>query len=123
RSSDLTKKVKIGTSSVKVKKEKTTDARTSNMISYQIFKSGKQLKDISVVRELSPKTVEKHIFRAASEGHPVMWELFFNEKEEEKILEIIKESEDLRLKTLKEALPEDITYTAINAVLVKHKFI
>jgi len=118
-----TKKVKIGTSPVKVKKEKIADTRPSHMISYQMFKSGKLLKDIAVVRELSPKTVEKHIFRAASEGHPVMWELFFDEQEEEIILEMIKEAEDLRLKTLKEALPEDITYTAINAVLVKHKFI
>lgn len=117
-----TKKVKISdTPPMKVKKEKTTDERPSHMITFQMLQSGKSLKDITDIRELSPGTIERHIFKAADEGHPVMWELFFNEQEEEKILKVRKKVDEPRLKTMKEALPEDISYTAIRAVLAKHQ--
>ena len=118
------RKVKVTeTAPLRVKKDKNADDRPSHMITFQMFQSGKSLKDIAYVRELSPQTAENHIFKAADEGHPIMWEMFFDETEEQAVLTARDEVEEPRLKLLKEALPEEITYTQIKAVLAKHKLL
>ncbi|HEY4601780.1 MAG TPA: DNA helicase RecQ [Cerasibacillus sp.] len=96
------------------------DSRASHLISYELFKSGKTFKEIAIMRDLSQQTIESHIFKAYQEGHTVIWDIFFNEKEEALVLEKHREIDEPRLKPLKEALPEEYSYTLIKAVLVKH---
>ena len=38
------------------------------MISYQMFQSGKQIKDIATIREMKKQTIEDHIFKAFQAG-------------------------------------------------------
>ncbi|GAB3048294.1 DNA helicase RecQ [Virgibacillus ainsalahensis] len=124
RNPDVKKKVRIAdTSAPKPKAKKAEDDRPSHMISYQMFQSGKSLKDIAVIREFSNVTIEGHIFRAFKEGHPIAWGIFFNEEEEAKVLAAHEEIDEPRLKPLKEALPDGYDYTKIKAVLVKNELI
>lgn len=99
------------------------DTRSSHMISYDLFKSGKTLKEIAIIRDLSLMTIVNHIFKAYQEGHTVIWDIFFTEEEEALVLEKQREIDERRLKPLKEALPEEYSYTKIKAILVKHSLI
>ncbi|MDY7045850.1 DNA helicase RecQ [Virgibacillus sp. M23] len=100
-----------------------TDENPSHVISYKMFQSGKSTKDIAVIRDISHQTVENHLFKAFKDGYPIAWEIFFTSKEEEAILQAREQLDDIKLKSLKEALPTEYDYTKIKAVLTKHSFI
>lgn len=98
------------------------DDRPSHRISYDLFQSGKSLKEIAAIRDMSPMTIEGHIFKTGAMGYPISWNLFFTEEEEKMILDARQQfDEPPKLKDLREALPEDASYTAIKGVLVKNK--
>ncbi len=78
------------------------------------------IKEISIMRDLSPQTIENHLFKAYKEGYTIVWEIFFNKQEEETILRARKEIDEPKLKALKEAIDEEYSYTKIKAVLVKN---
>ncbi|MBY7144811.1 DNA helicase RecQ [Virgibacillus sp. NKC19-3] len=118
---DVKKKIQIADAPApKPKKKKTDDDRPSHMVSYQMFQSGKSMKDIAVIRELSQQTIESHLFQAFKAGYPIAWEIFFNDEEEAAVLATREELAEPRLKPLKETLPENYSYTMIKAVLVKN---
>ncbi|WP_373894054.1 DNA helicase RecQ [Virgibacillus sp. CBA3643] len=120
---DVKKKIRIDdapTSAPKPRRQKTDDDRPSHMVSYQMFQSGKSIKDIAVIREFSQQTIESHLFKAFKAGYPIAWEIFFNDEEEATILAAREQVDEPRLKPVKEALPEGYSYTMIKAVLVKN---
>ncbi|MUV37465.1 DNA helicase [Lentibacillus sp. JNUCC-1] len=117
------KKVRIDQGPVvrEVKKAE-KDERPSHMISYNMFQSGTSIKDIATRRDMTPQTIEEHIFKAAKEGYPVAWAIFFDEEQETEVLKARSEIEEPRLRELKEVLPEGYSYPCIKAVLVKNGF-
>ncbi|WP_099159326.1 DNA helicase RecQ [Virgibacillus ndiopensis] len=118
---DVKPKIRISGNSMKLKPaRKNDDEGPSHIVSYQLFQSGKSIKDISVIRGLSHVTIEGHIFKAFKDGYPLAWNIFFNSNEEEAVLAARAEVEEPKLKPLREALPEDYSYTKIKAVLVKN---
>ncbi|QKY70540.1 DNA helicase RecQ [Lentibacillus sp. CBA3610] len=117
---DTARPVKIAGTDAVPKKEKQADDRPSHVISYTMFQSGKPIKDIAAIRELTPQTIEGHLFKAFKDGHPIAWEIFFNQEDEKTILTARREVDEPKLKPLKEALPDDYDYTTIKAVLVKN---
>lgn len=92
----------------------------SHIISYRMFQSGKSIKEISVMRDLSIQTIEGHLFKAYKEGFPLAWNIFFNSEEESTVLKAQKQLEERRLRPLKEALPGKYNYLMIKAVLIKN---
>lgn len=106
----------------KKKKKTADDERPSHLISYQLFQSGKTLKDIAAIREFSVITIENHLFKAYKEGHPISWSIFFNDEQESRILAAREEVTEEKLKPLKEILPDDYSYTMIKAALVKNGY-
>src|SRR5699024_7423857 len=94
----------------------------SHMASYKLFQSGKSIKEIAEIRNMNKQTIEGHIFKAYKEGHPLIWDIFFNQEEEKAILEAHEQIDEKRLKPLKDALPETFTYLKIKAVLVKNEW-
>ncbi|ASN03991.1 DNA helicase RecQ [Virgibacillus necropolis] len=119
---DVKTKVRIDDStSVAKPRPKNTD-EPSHLVTYEMFRSGKSIKDIAVIREMSQQTIEGHIFKATKEGYPVAWGIFFTEEEEQKVLEARNEIDEPRLKPLKDLLPEGYSYTKIKAVLVKNEY-
>jgi ATP-dependent DNA helicase RecQ len=96
-----------------------TNKTPSFMETYSLLTEGQSLEEISRVRDLSPRTVEGHIIQAATEGLSVVWSRFFTPDEETLILEKVSEIGAEKLTPLKEALPDEISYFAIKAVLCK----
>lgn len=117
---DVKKRIQISGASSVAKPKRELDDRPSHLISYQLFQSGKSIKDIATIRDLSYQTVEAHIFKASKDGYPIAWNIFFTDSEETDILETREIIDEPKLKPLKEALPEDYDYTKIKAVLVKN---
>lgn len=117
---DAARPVKIAGTSPDPKREKQADDRPSYMISYTMFRSGKSIQEIALMRELTNQTVEGHIFKAFKEGHPLAWEIFFNHDEESAVLAARSELDEPKLKPLKESLADAYSYTTIKAVLVKN---
>ncbi|MFS0673227.1 DNA helicase RecQ [Ornithinibacillus sp. 179-J 7C1 HS] len=114
-------RVKISGAAAPPKPKKKEEEGPSHLVSYKLFQSGKSIKDIAVIREMTTMTVENHLFKAFQEGYPIAWNIFFNEEEEATILAAREKTiEEPKLKPLKEALPEDYDYTKIKAVLVKN---
>lgn len=99
--------------------EKKSDSPPSHLTTWSLWQEGKNLDEISRERGLSPTTLENHLLRAAGEGHPVDWDRLIPAGEEPLIRQAIEKVGGTLLKPIKEALPEEITYTAIKAVLAK----
>lgn len=108
------------TASIKPKPAPSKSAGPSHQESYQLFQSGKSIKDIASIRAITEQTVENHLFKAHDEGSPIAWGIFFQDEQEEKVLAAYEETEEKKLKPIKELLPEDYTYRIIKAVLVKN---
>lgn len=109
------------TVSIGMKPRQREDEGPSHIVSYQMFQSGKSLKDIAVIREMSKQTIENHLFKAFKEGYPIAWNIFFSDEEEAKILAAHNQIDEPKLKPLKESLPDGYDYTTIKAVLVKNE--
>lgn len=99
------------------------DDRPSHIISYDLWKQGNDVQDISKERGIGKQTIENHIFRAGKEGNEIDWNRWFDEEQEGNILKVYDQMEEHKLKPLKEALPEGYSYSMIKAVLVKHNLI
>lgn len=110
-----------GSAPVRTRPRRNEDGEPSHMVSYQFFQSGKDLKEIAVIREMSQQTIENHIFKAFKEGNPITWSIFFSDEEEMAVLQTREQIDEPKLKPLKDALPTTFTYTKIKAVLVKNE--
>ncbi|WP_042221327.1 DNA helicase RecQ [Oceanobacillus manasiensis] len=116
---DVTERVRIS-DTPRAKPRKESEEGPSHLVSYKLFQSGKSIKDIAAMRDLSKQTVESHLFKAYKDGHPLLWQIFFNEEEEEKVLAAHQQLEDPKLKEIKEMLGDSFDYTKIKAALVKN---
>ncbi|RIU95055.1 DNA helicase RecQ [Oceanobacillus picturae] len=116
---DVTERVRIS-DTLRAKPRKESEEGPSHLVSYKLFQSGKSIKDIAAMRDLSKQTVESHLFKAYKDGHPLLWQIFFNEEEEAKVLAAHQQLEDPKLKEIKETLGDSFDYTKIKAALVKN---
>ncbi|WAH36555.1 DNA helicase RecQ [Alicyclobacillus dauci] len=96
------------------------DETPSHIQSFELFQAGKEVEEISSERGLSTITIEGHLIRCAQEGHPIDWARIFSEPAEAQILTAIDAVGSDKLKPIKEALPDDISYFMIRAVIAKH---
>ena len=92
----------------------------SYVVTYEMYTNGKTTSEISKERSLSIVTVQDHLVRSAQEGYPIDWDKFIPKEHEKLILSIIEKLGPDKLRPIKEALPEEIEYMAIKAVLYKH---
>lgn len=116
---EVTERVRIS-DTLRAKPRKESEEGPSHLVSYKLFQSGKSIKDIAAMRDLSKQTVESHLFKAYKDGHPLLWQIFFNEEEEAKVLAAHQQLEDPKLKEIKETLGDSFDYTKIKAALVKN---
>lgn len=104
-----------------LKSEMTTEKIKSDMVSYTMYSQGKSLDEIAIERNLTLTTVEGHILDCYLEGYAINLDNFIPKHHESLILDTIKKLGATKIKPIKEALPDDISYTAIKAVLFKYK--
>ena len=121
---DINKKPEISMQSEENKKEKKSrivgkgiDTRT---LSYNLYKDGKGVKEIARERDLSTKTVEDHLIYCAKLGFEISYHDFVSNDKEKMIVNAYKKIGGDKLKPIKEALPEDISYTEIKFALCKY---
>jgi len=93
----------------------------SHVITLNMYKEGKTLEEIGIERKLKVMTIEDHIMRCALEGMDVNLDMFIPKEYEACILEAIKKAGSAKLRSIKEMLPEEVSYTAIKAALFKHQ--
>ena len=97
-----------------------TQENPSHMITLQMYEEGQSLEQISQERKLKIITVQDHLVRCSTEGHAVNWNALIPPEYEQLILRKIGELGASKLKILKDALPDEVDYTAIKAVLCKY---
>ncbi len=99
-----------------------TGTKNSHLLTYKLFKSGKSIKEIADERDLSILTIENHIFKCKKEGLDINIDFLIPDEYQEEILSVIEERGSDKLKPIKEALPDEVSYTAIKAVLCKQGY-
>ncbi|WP_312811502.1 DNA helicase RecQ [Sedimentibacter sp.] len=92
------------------------DTRT---ISYNLYKEGKSIAEISKIRNLNSQTIEGHLIDCAKLGYEINFYDFISTEHEEMIVQKYIELNTDKLKPIKESLPPEITYTEIKFVLCK----
>lgn len=93
--------------------------KPSHLESYRLYQEGKSIKEIGTLRGLSSISIENHLLKCAEEHLDINWDEIFLEKDFNLVLETAKQLDSEKLKPLKEALPEHISYFMIKAILVK----
>ncbi len=96
-----------------------TGTKNSHLLTYKLFKSGKSLDEIADERDLTSITIENHIFKCKKEGLDIDIDFLIPDQYQKEILAVIEEQGSDKLKPIKEALPDEVSYTAIKAVLCK----
>ncbi|WP_096439321.1 DNA helicase RecQ [Alteribacter populi] len=94
------------------------DKTPSHLVTLQMFQSDQSLEDIAEERDVKVSTAGEHLLRCADEGLSVDFSRLIPEEVTTAIQEVIQ-TVDLSegLKPVKEALPEEIDYFQIKAVL------
>ena len=108
----------------KKERNKNTEEKVkSHYITVDYIKAGKSIKEVVKERELALVTVMGHIQQYISEGNKVDFKIpfdeFFNEDEEKIVLKAIDEVGYNKLKSIKEIVPQEISYDAIRAIVLK----
>ena len=103
-------------------KEK-VDKRKSHDITIELLKEGKSMNEVAKERKLALTTIMGHVQQYVSDGNEIDFELgfddFFNDEEENIVLEAINEVGYSKLKDIKEIVPDKISYEAIRAIVLK----
>lgn len=95
------------------------DEQPSHLATLELFQAGQEPAEIAKARGLSKVTVEGHIIRCAEEGHEVDWSRMIPAEHESLITEAVYRLGTDKLRPIKDALPDDVTYFAIHSVICK----
>ncbi|WP_369899508.1 DNA helicase RecQ [Bacillus manliponensis] len=95
-------------------------SKGSHLETYEMYKEGTDLIEIAKDRSLSRQTVENHLIRCHEEGMEVQWEHFVPAQYTAMIEDAVKQATG-GLKSMKELLPEEISYFMIRAYLQMRK--
>ncbi|MCT8138987.1 DNA helicase RecQ [Anaerobacillus sp. CMMVII] len=107
------------TASAEPQKKQTEKAKDdpSYLTTLQLFREGKEISEISAIRGLKETTVEQHLIQAAVEGVELEWQRVLPNSYQQLIIEAKEAIGGEKLKPLKEALPEEISYFHIKLAL------
>ncbi len=105
---------------VNIEIKNTSEKVKSYEVTCQLYFEGKTIKEIAEERSLAMTTVEGHLFEGYQSGLKINIDDFIDKENEKLILEAIKKATTGKLKEVKEALPENISYTEIRAVYAKY---
>lgn len=92
----------------------------SHIVTLNMYQEGQSPDMIAKTRDLKLSTIQDHLVRCSLEGHSVNWERLIPPQYEQLILTRIKELGAEKLRPIKDALPEEVDYGAIKAVLCKY---
>ncbi len=101
--------------------EITVPKKSSNQISFEMWKDGKTIEDIAKERQFVTTTIEGHLAYFVGTGEIVVDKLV-NAKKVKRISDFFQKHETILLNEAKIALGEDVTYSELRFVLQHLKF-
>lgn len=106
----------IKTEVVTERKKSGKASANSHLETYEMYKQGINLDEIARERGLSRQTIENHLIRCFEDGMEVDWNSFVP-AEYEQLIETAVQNADGGLKSIKEQLPNEVSYFMIRAYL------
>ncbi|HFK1762837.1 ATP-dependent DNA helicase RecQ [Bacillus wiedmannii] len=106
----------VKTEVVTERKKSGKASANSHLETYEMYKQGIDLDEIAKERGLSRQTIENHLIRSFEDGMEVDWNSFVPAKYEQMIETAVQNAEG-GLKSIKEQLPNEVSYFMIRAYL------
>jgi ATP-dependent DNA helicase RecQ len=110
---------------ISIEREKKISAKEpkkdTRLVTYEMYSSGKTLREICEERGLSQVTIEGHLIDCLERGLSLEYECFIPKDMESEIMQAIEAYGTEKLKPIKEALPPEISYTTIKFAVWKYK--
>ncbi|MBS9806274.1 DNA helicase RecQ [Bacillus toyonensis] len=106
----------IKTEVVSERKKSGKASANSHLETYEMYKQGIDLDEIAKERGLSRQTIENHLIRCYEDGMEVDWQSFVP-AEYESLIETAVQNAEGGLKSIKEQLPNEVSYFMIRAYL------
>ncbi|MDM5193980.1 DNA helicase RecQ [Bacillus hominis] len=106
----------IKTEIVSERKKSGKASANSHLETYEMYKQGIDLNEIAKDRGLSRQTIENHLIRCFEDGMEVDWNSFVP-AEYETLIETAVQNAEGGLKSIKEQLPNEVSYFMIRAYL------
>ncbi|TEA84374.1 DNA helicase RecQ [Bacillus thuringiensis] len=106
----------IKTEVVSERKKSGKASANSHLETYEMYKQGIDLNEIAKERNLSRQTIENHLIRCYEDGMEVEWQSFVP-SEYESLIETAVQNAEGGLKSIKEQLPNEMSYFMIRAYL------
>lgn len=92
--------------------------KNSHLETYKLYKEDLTINDIASNRGLSKTTIENHLIQCVEEGIDIDFSQYIPGNTKQLIEEVISELGRDKLKPIKEALPDEVSYFMIKACLV-----
>ncbi|PGU39486.1 DNA helicase RecQ [Bacillus cereus] len=106
----------VKTEVVTERKKSGKASANSHLETYEMYKQGIDLEEIAKERGLSRQTIENHLIRSFEDGMEVDWNSFVPAKYEQMIETAVQNAEG-GLKSIKDQLPNEVSYFMIRAYL------
>ncbi|MGN5651979.1 DNA helicase RecQ [Bacillus sp. Brlt_9] len=106
----------VKTEVVTERKKSGKASANSHLETYEMYKQGIDLDEIAKERGLSRQTIENHLIRCFEDGMEVNWNSFVP-SEYESLIETAVQNAEGGLKSIKEQLPNEVSYFMIRAYL------
>ncbi|MGG0261367.1 DNA helicase RecQ [Bacillus mycoides] len=106
----------IKTEVVSESKKSGKASANSHLETYEMYKQGIDLDEIAKERSLSRQTIENHLIRCFEDGMEVDWNSFVP-AEYEALIETVVQNAEGGLKSIKDQLPNEVSYFMIRAYL------
>ncbi|EOO39355.1 DNA helicase RecQ [Bacillus mycoides] len=106
----------IKTEVVSESKKSGKASANSHLETYEMYKQGIDLDEIAKERSLSRQTIENHLIRCFEDGMEVNWNSFVP-AEYESLIETAVQNAEGGLKSIKDQLPNEVSYFMIRAYL------
>lgn len=104
------------------KKKETAKPKKAYVNYIDLFNSGKSIEEIAQNANVKVQTVETHILNAYEQGKIDSVDKLIQSEYEQKVLDIVNAGNwDGKLRSVKDAMPEDCNYLSIRAIIAKNK--
>lgn len=95
----------------------------SHRRSYELYCAGASVESIAKERQLTVGTIQGHLIRCGGEGEKINWDDLIPAEQETLVLAAIAQVGSIHPKALRQALPANVSYGTIQAVLAKYKVV
>ena len=103
----------VDTPNSKNKKHPVLEKESTRQISYNLYMQGKSVEEFANIRQLTKQTIQGHLLDCYKDGMEIDLEKEIHTEYKDVIFDAIREFGTEKLKPLKEAVPEEVSYLDI----------